>query len=71
MAQFKDFDISNAKHYITNRCDGPLTDFVIISRGCQLVKLDVKPVIAANAIIECLQELGFMLENNEVIETGN
>ncbi len=64
-------NIFQAKNYITHVCDGPLTDFVVISRGCKLIKEGCDPDIVANAIIETLNELGFIPDNNNVVETGS
>ena len=64
--------INKAKKELTHGCDGPITDFVIISRGCFLLeKSKFNATIVSNAIAEALQEWGFMSRNNEVYPTGS
>lgn len=62
--------INSAKRLLTHTCDGPVTDFVIIARGTRLVAQGVSPRIAANAIIEALQEHG-MLKDVPVRDVGS
>jgi len=53
-------------------CDGPITDFVIISRGCELLsKGKFNAEIVSNAIAEALQEYGFLRTDNPIYETGS
>lgn len=62
--------IGSAMSELMHGCDGPLTDFVIISRGCELLeKGKFSAEIVANAITEALQELGFLPTNNPILET--
>jgi len=66
------FCVDIAKKELTHGCDGPLTDFVIISRGCSLLEQGkFNAVIVANAITEALQELGFLPSDNPILETGS
>lgn len=61
-----------AKDEMTHKCDGPITDFVIISRGCDLLaKGQFGSKEIANAIAETLQEWGFMGRENAVYPTGS
>lgn len=61
-----------AKQEMTHGCDGPITDFVIISRGCDLAaKGKFGPIEIANAIDETLKEYGFMGRENAVYPTGS
>ena len=64
--------IEKAKSELTHGCDGPITDFVIISRGCFLLeKGKFSADIVSNAIAEALQEYGFMGRENAVYPTGS
>ncbi len=62
----------NCIEKLTHGCDGPITDFVIISRGCELLGAgQFNPTIVANAIAEALQEYGFLAKDNPVYSTGS
>ena len=64
--------IEEAKSELTHGCDGPITDFVIISRGCRLLEAGkFNSVTVSNAIAETLQEWGFMGGENAVYPTGS
>lgn len=64
--------VNSAKDELTHGCDGPITDFVIISRGCILLeKSKFNAKIVSNAIAESLQEWGFMPSDNRIFETGS
>lgn len=63
---------NKAKQKMAHGCDGPITDFVVISRGCELLangEFGSKEI--ANAIAETLQEWGFMPRENSVYPTGS
>jgi hypothetical protein len=55
-------NIAAAKHEICHATDGPVTDFVIISRGCRLIGKYTAEVVA-NAIDEALREFGHLNAN--------
>lgn len=64
--------IKNAKEELSHGCDGPITDFVLISRACRLAasgKFGAPEV--ANALDEVLREYGFLKEHNPILMTGS
>ena len=61
------------REYLENRCDGPLTPFVMISRAmethiqCKYTASDI-----ANALYESLLEYGWVSpDEDNLIETGS
>lgn len=68
--------INEAKEKLLHGCDGPITDFVIISRGCHLQTTEKYSGkngadIISNAIAEALQEYGYLKTDNPVYSTGS
>lgn len=58
--------IAKAKHELCHLCDGPLTDFVLISRAMRLATSQkVAPVVVSNALFDALQEYGYLAEAND------
>ena len=53
--------IGKAKHELCHGCDGPITDFVLISRAIRLgFQRKYSEEIVSNALIEALQEYQFV-----------
>jgi hypothetical protein len=63
--------VSAAKAKLTHGADGPITDFVIISRGCRLANRGFTAEVIANAIAESLEDYGFLPKENPVLQTGS
>lgn len=53
--------IAAAYEDITDRTDGPLTGFVLMSRACDLVAKGHNPEAVANALHEALTDLGYLV----------
>ena len=51
---------------LTDRTDGPLTSFVLISRACGLVAKGSNPDAVANALHDALSEYGFLVKAKPV-----
>ena len=68
-----DKKITALREYIENRCDGPLTPFVLISRSMQThlqCKYDASTL--ANALYESLREFGWIVaDEDNLVETGS
>lgn len=53
--------VGKAKHELCHGCDGPITDFVLISRAVRLgFAQKYSEEIISNALIEAMQEYGFV-----------
>jgi len=65
--------IQQAKAIIENKCDGPITCFVLIARATKLVSgmSNCAPNIAADALYELLGEYGYLTNTEEIFETGS
>ena len=60
-----------AKSYIANRCDGPITSFVMVSRAMEPhMRRKYTASELANALHELLVEFGW-LDDGDLIETGS
>lgn len=66
--------IGKVKRELCHSCDGPITDFVLISRAVRLsFQRKYSEEIISNALIEALQEYGFvkpMEESGTSVHSG-
>lgn len=64
--------INKAKMELESHSDGPLTDFVFISRAMRMAARNkYSPEILANALQEVLTEYGMMKAESPLLETGS
>jgi hypothetical protein len=68
--------IDRAKRHLAHACDGPITAFVLISRASEGIRLPgnqggTSPTVAANALYELLEECGFLVGEDRLLETGS